>query len=126
MAFGFWMRSRHMKLARLCTAQTTGTVTGFSVEKSTSKDDDGHTHASVYYHPIFEYNAGGRTVTKTSSTGSGKPKFKKGQAVTVRYNPNDVERFVVAEDKSSANFGFYFMMFGALVAAAGVVSIFAQ
>ena len=130
MALGFWMRSRYIKLAESCTAQTTGTVTDFSVEKSTSveEDEDGYksTHTSVAYYPIFEYSAGGRSVTKKGSTGSVKPKFKKGQSVTVRYNPNNVEQFVVAEDKGAANFGVYFMIFGALVIVIGVVIVFVQ
>lgn len=116
---GFFIRRKYKKLTQICSAQTSGIVSDFERTVSIDTDTDhGQTRRKRYvYYPVYVYTADGKDITKTSSTGSGSMRFKKGQTVTVCYNPDDVSQYYVAEDKTNARGGIYFMAFGVLLAA---------
>ncbi|MGX8701226.1 DUF3592 domain-containing protein [Caproiciproducens sp.] len=112
---GFLLRRNDKKRIQACTAQTDGTVSEMVRSISTDSDDNGKTRRSYVYYPVFTYTADGREITKTSRSGTGTQRFQKGQAVTVRYNPDDVEQYYVVEDKAAARISIYFMGFGILI-----------
>ncbi len=125
---GYFFHKKHKDLERTCTMQTTGEVIQMDrrEETHTETDDDGHrtTRTTTTYYPVFQYAVNGRSIQKTSSTGTGRPRFSEGQSITILYDPENPERYFVAEDKAAGRFGIYFMAFGAVVFIIGIVSLF--
>ena len=130
-AVGICIQIRRAWLSKSCTAQTEGTVVDIEERISISSSSDGdsrgfgrssHTVETVYYHPVFQYEADGQTITNTSSFGRTPAKFVIGQQVTVFYDPDNVEKYFVAEDKGAAKFGLIFAVAGGVFAAVGVIA----
>ena len=107
---------------RTCKSQASGTIV--DVEKKISYDSDGErngsTRETTYYHPVYQYEAGGRTVKVASSFGTARAKYEIGQKVTVFYDPNNAENYYIAGSKAASNFGFIFASFGILCAVLGI------
>ncbi len=124
---GLFFHRRQKKLESSCTMRTEGMVIRLDRQERTysEKDDDGNTRErkSVTYHPVFNYEVGGRKIEKTVAAGSGRPEFTEGQSVTVMYDPQNPEQYYVTEDKTGSRFGIYFMIFGAIVFIMGIVAM---
>ena len=85
-------------LTKRCTEETIGTV----VEMAYKEDYvDGY---SIIYYPVIEYQAGDTTVKQMSNTGQYPPKYKVGDQITIYYNSDNVQEFLIKGD-ASANLG---------------------
>ena len=89
-----------------CTEITDGVVT--QMIRVESKDEDSN---SITWAPVFRYGVDGRIYEQQSSTSSSPPQYKVGQAVTIRYDPADPNRYVVDGDHSAL------VLYGALTVA---------
>ena len=120
---GFFLRRRYKKLTQVCVAQTSGIVSDFARTENidTDRDNRQKRRKRYVYYPVFVYTVDGKEITKTSSSGSSNKRFTKGQAVTVCYNPDNVEQYYVLEDKTAARGGLYVMAFGVLLVAIGLM-----
>ena len=99
-----------------CTQETIGTVVDF--EESTSTDDNGD--LDYTYYPIVRYNAGERTITNKSNTGSGSPKYSINEEINEFYNPDKVEEYVIKGDNTTDFIGIIFIVMGAAVSIIGI------
>ena len=80
----FYLAIRHMLK---CKVETEGTIV--SVERK-------HMNKKNNFYPVVEFLADGKTITKTADISSRlSTKFKTGSTLTVRYNENDPEEFVI-------------------------------
>lgn len=119
-ALGFFMRRNYKRLMQVCSAQTRGIVRDFKCVVST-ETEDGKKRKEHTYYPIFVYTVNGQEITTTSSVGSSRKCLKKGQAITVCYNPDNIDQYYVPEDKSTARSGILFMAVGALFFVVGLL-----
>lgn len=108
---GFFMRKKYKNRVQMCTAQTDGVVSNIVRKITTDTDENGKIKKSYVYYPDFTYTVDGTRITMTAS-GRSHTGFKKGQAVTIFYNPNNVEEYYVPQDKSTAWSGFIIMAVG--------------
>ena len=79
-----------------CTEITDGTVIQMILNPADLSDDD----SSDTWTPVFRYEASGRIYEQRHSVSSSPPRCKVGEAVTIRYDPNDPNRYVVKGDYS--------------------------
>ena len=119
---GIIIQMKSVARVKSCKIKTTGAVVG--IEEKISYDSDGNrqgnTRETTYYHPVYQYEAGGRTITSTSATGTaGSAKFTIGQSVTVFYDENNAEKYYIAEDKAASWFGIVLAVSALLAAAIG-------
>ncbi len=76
---------------RRCTEEATATVAG--IERKTHRSRG---RTSAEYHPVLEFAAGNATVHKAAEISSMfRGKYKEGDTLTVRYNPEKPEEFLV-------------------------------
>lgn len=98
-----------------CTEETTGTVVGVICERDSGTTD--FADSSYTYYPVIEYQAGERTISQKSRSGQTPPKYKVGDKVTVYYNPNNVEEYIIKGDSTPQYLGIVFIVIGSLAAA---------
>ena len=79
-----------------CTADTAGVVVDLVKKRHTMPDEYG-AYRSAWY-PVVEYEANGIKVRKTASTGSNPSGYQVGEYVHLKYDPQDVEHYVLEED----------------------------
>ena len=79
-----------------CTEITDGTVIQMILNPADPSDDD----SSDTWTPVFWYEVSGRTYEHRYSVSSSPPQYEVGEAVTIRYDPNDPNRYVVDGDNS--------------------------
>ena len=53
----------------------------------------------TYYHPVFEYDYSGQHYRKVSAVGTSPPLYQTGQAVKIKLNPENPEKFTVTGGK---------------------------
>ena len=114
---GIFMIVRGNDLAKRCTTETTAKVVSIETEEST--DSDGH--YTYTYYPVFEFNAGEKTITQKGSTGSSRAQYKIGDSVELLYDANKPEDFIVKGDKTSNILGIIFVVAGVFVTGVGVI-----
>ena len=83
-------------LQRECTEITDGIVTRMIFNPANPSND-----SSDSWTPVFRYGASGRIYEQRSSVSSSPPQYEVGEAVMVRYDPDDPNRYVVEGDHSS-------------------------
>lgn len=81
-------------LQRDCTEITDGTVTRMIFNPADPSDDD----SSDTWTPVFRYGASGKLYEQRYSVASSDPRYEVGDAVTIRYDPGDPNRYVVEGD----------------------------
>lgn len=113
---GIFMFIKDRNLVKNCTEETSATVVDFEEEFQT--DDDGSTYM---YYPVIEYNVGEQTIKSKMDKGSSTPAYKLNEKITILYNPNKTNEFIVKGDKSLNIFSFVFMGLGVLITGYGVV-----
>ena len=113
---GVFMFIKDRNLVKNCTEETSATVVDFEEEFQT--DDDGSTYM---YYPVIEYNVGEQTIKSKMDKGSSTPAYKLNEKITILYNPNKVNEFIVKGDKSLNIFSFVFIGLGALLTVYGNV-----
>lgn len=110
---GIFLFVKDRNMTRDCTAEAEATVVDMEAELSTESD-------GFLYYPIIEYKAGETTVRERLSRGSGSPAYDVGDKITVLYNPDDADEFIVKGEKTSSVFSIVFMVLGLLVTGYGV------
>ena len=116
---GIFMFIRNNNLIKKCTEEVDGIVV--DMKEDYSSDDDG---TSYIYYPIIEYKVGEEIIKGTMDKGSSNPSYKIGDKVTILYNPNNKNEFIVKGDKSSSIFSVVFIGLGILVIILGIVLLF--
>ena len=129
----FILVSGNAKIKR-CTKETVGTVV--DIKEEYSKDSDGD--IKYTYYPVIRYEAGGRTITKQSSSGSSSSsklsvgggitlsanhsKYSINDSITVLYNPDDVEEFIIEGEKNNSSIvGIIFIVLGSIATIFGII-----
>jgi len=104
------------KEEKKCTKEVTATVV--DVDVSSRRRSNG-TRRKTYY-PVIEYTAGNTKVTKKSSfSTSKKNKYTIGSKITIRYNPNNVESFVIKGEHGTLKTGIVMILAGAVISFGG-------
>ena len=104
---------------RRCSASAAGTVSNIHAEEQVR----GKRRVTVFT-PEFRFEADGRTYTMRAHFGSMKREFKEGQAVTIRFDPQDPKTAYVADDQNNSAQGGILMICFGLLLAIGAVSLF--
>ena len=115
-----------------CTVDAVGTVV--EIKEEWSRDSDGNDKYT--YYPVIRYQAGNKTITKQSSSGSSSSsrvslgavslssshsKYSVNDRIDILYNPNNVEEFIIKGDKGLSFIGIIFIALGALAAIFGII-----
>ena len=103
-------------LNKNCTKEATATVV--DMDEEFSADEDG---ASYMYYPIVEYQVGDNLVTSKMNSGSSTPEYRINEKISILYNPNKTDEFIVKGDKSSKIISIVLLAFGVFVTGYGIV-----
>ena len=114
-AIGGFLFYKSADLAKKCTEEVTATVV--DIEEETEIDEDG---TSYIYYPVVEYKAGDENVKAKMTTGSSSPKYKIKDKVTILYNPNKTDEFIVKGDGSMDILKYIFVVVGVALTGYGV------
>ena len=106
------------ELKQRCTSQTVGTVV--NIKEEVSHDEDGTTYT---YYPVIEYKAGEKTITKQSLSGSGNSKYNINDKVSVLYNPNNIEEFIIEGENTMSIIAIVFIVIGIITLLVGIRQI---
>ena len=109
------------KMKRVCTEVTEGIVV--DIEKELSSDNTSDSAKYTYY-PVVQYTVGGRDITKKSSNGTTNFKYYKGDKITINYDPNDVEKFIIKGDNTILIIGIVFIILGSITSVGIAISLF--
>jgi len=88
---GVFSYFRAGELSRVCTEEATATVVNMREELDSTTDGG----IRYVYYPIIEYQANGQTISGEISSGSNSPIYSINETLTVLYNPNKTEEFIV-------------------------------
>ena len=106
---GFFSIRRNKKLKVICTTVTTGEVTGHYKHRSGGK------RPSTSYYPEFSFTANGELYKKRSAVGTPRPRFDKGQKITVKFDPKNPDDYYIEEDGISNTVFYVFFIVGIIV-----------
>ena len=112
---GCFMFFKNSNLQKVCTEETEATVVDIKEEMNT--DENG---LSYMYYPVIEYDANGEKIRVTMSSGSSTPQYNKNDKVSVLYNPNNVNEYIVKGEKTTGIMSIVFMVLGVLVTGYGI------
>ena len=115
---GFYIYNASSNLAKRCTESVEGIVVEV-VREENYDYDDGTT--SYTYYPVIEYDANGKKVSKRYGTGTNPSKYSVRDSVNVKYNPNNVEEYIIDGDKGANIFGIIFAAVGIFLLIYGVI-----
>jgi len=108
-SIGFFSIKRNKKLKVVCTTVTTGEVTGHHRHRS------GGSKPSTSYYPEFSFTANGKLYEKRSMVGTPRPRFDKGQKITVKFDPNNPDDYYIEEDGLSNVVFYLFLVVGIIM-----------
>ncbi|NYB73655.1 DUF3592 domain-containing protein [Sedimentibacter hydroxybenzoicus DSM 7310] len=103
----------------VCTSSCTGKVE--RVNTSVSRDDDGDT---VMYSPVFSYEVNGTAYTHESSIKSSDTKYRRGEAVTIFYNPEAPAQCYVKGNNDNVFLAFVILGMGVLAIVMAAINFF--
>ena len=87
---------KNASLNKHCTAEVEGTIAEVVVETDTSVDSEGGEVVTTSYTPVYEYTVNGETRRKRDQySDTGKTKYKAGTPVTVLYNPDNPDEYMI-------------------------------
>ena len=117
---GLYMLFSGNDKAKRCTVETTGEVVeeykDLNTNSTSQLDYDRYT-----YYPIIEYKAEDEKVRKKYSVGYDiDSRYRVGETVTILYNPNNVEEYIIEGDHSSGLMGILFTAIGGFIVLAGI------
>ncbi|MBQ6374791.1 MAG: DUF3592 domain-containing protein [Clostridia bacterium] len=110
---GIAMRRRWLLKDERMRARSSGTIV--EVVRRTSRD-------SASFYPIVEFEADGRRISLESSSGGGRKRYYEGQAVEVRFDPDDPTCFEIEGDNTMNTISLIFPIVGAICIAIGVIA----
>lgn len=106
---GFWLWKCIAKKHK-CTVETEAAITGVKRHKGTGKKRD------VDYSPLVKYTADGNEYEGEADISSVLPsKFKEGETLTIKYNPNNPAEFCVKGRLGNIKWGIGLVLIGALM-----------
>ena len=105
--FGVFILINGSRLAKVCTAETTGTVVGILREEEI--DSEGYT--SIVYTPQIEYKVGEQLVSTKGNGSSNASDHSVGEQIQIMYNPENVEEHMIKGDNSSKIGGIIWLVF---------------
>ena len=114
-AVGIFIYYRNSYLIKNCTIETKATVVDMKEEFSSDSDSSGY-----MYYPIIEYKVKEDTLKVTMNTGSSRPSYSIGEEITIFYNPNKTNEFIVKGDKTSNMFSVVFIAIGLFITGYGI------
>ena len=113
---GIFVLIQSNDLAKKCTEENIATIVNYHIETSTDSDNN----ITYTYYPIINYNVGTKSVTKQSKTGYGNEKYNINEKITILYNPNNVEEFIIKGDKTGNILGIAVIVAGAIALVLGI------
>ena len=124
LAVGLFMFFKNDSLTKNCTKETQATVVEMKEEFNTDSDTNNDIDSRYIYYPIIEYKVNDEVVRVTMSSGSTTPAYNINDKITVLYNPNKTNEFIVKGDSSLNIFSYVFIGLGTLILIAGIVIVF--
>ena len=141
------MALQHRKEARRCTLQTDGRVTGIAEQRPGGTREEGdvpplalqawgfaaghnlsflgnllNSMSQKRFYPCVRFHAGGEEQVRIGFVPMGKGAFQQGQAVGVRYDPDEPRCFLIEEAEPAAQSALRAQLTaGAVLLAAGIV-----
>ena len=115
LAAGIFLYYKNDYLVKNCTAKASATV----VEMKEDFSDD-----SYIYYPIIEYKVNEDNIRVVMDKGSNPPAYSINEKISILYNPNKTDEFIVEGDSSSNIFSVIMMILGVAVTGYGIVMIF--
>ena len=115
LAAGIFLYYKNDYLVKNCTAKASATV----VEMKEDFSDD-----SYIYYPIIEYKVNEDNIRVVMDKGSNPPAYSINEKISILYNPNKTDEFIVEGDSSSNIFSIIMMILGVAVTGYGIVMIF--
>ena len=118
LAVSGFMYYRNNNLVKNCTIETSATVVDMKEEISNSDSTTTYT-----YYPIIEYTANNEIVRETINLGSSRPAYDINEKITILYNPNKINEFIVKGDKSSNILSIVFLILGISAIGCGIKTL---
>ena len=119
-AVGVFMYFQNDSFSKNCTVEAEATVVDMKREFSTDIDTAG---TSYIYYPIIEYKINDTAVLATMRTGSSMPAYNFGDTITILYNPNNTQEFIIKGDVSSNIMSYVMIGLGVLITGYGIFVI---
>ncbi|MBQ6508576.1 MAG: DUF3592 domain-containing protein [Flexilinea sp.] len=99
---GLYLFYKTFSKSRRCSAETVGTVNGRDAQRKRSGGRR-HRRTRISYYPIVEFEVNGQIIKGIADISSGNPdKYPDGTMLTVRYNPEDPQDFII-KNKSAVS-----------------------
>ena len=130
---GIFVTVRENAKIKRCSVETVGTVVEIKEEWSTDSEGENY----LTYYPVIRYQAGDMTVTKQSTSSasndstlsvggivvtSHKSKYNVNDSITVFYNPDNIEEFMIKDEKKTNTIlAIVFIGLGALATILGII-----
>ncbi len=119
LAIGIFMLLKDNTLNKNCTAEAAAVVV--DINEEWSADDTG---GSYTYFPVVEYQVEGETFRMRMSNGTASPEYKINDRVTILYNPDNAEEFIVKGDNSGKICGIVASIIGVFLTGIGLYAAF--
>jgi len=123
--FGAKQLTDTKKKQAACTAPAAARLLRYDEETRTETDEDSGDIVQVTYHyPVFRYEARGVQREVRCAGAMSKDTWAIGAPVSILYDPNLPERFVIAGDKNANALGFVVLATGLLCLVFGIAMLF--
>ena len=116
---GIFVSNINKKALNNCTIEAEATVVEIEEVRERSKNED-EMYDYIYY-PILEYKAGDKLLKVKHKTGSNPSKYEVGDKVTILYNENKVDEFIIKGDKNLKYGPIIFIAIGIILIASGII-----
>ena len=114
-AAGIFLYIKNEHLAKVCTKEAEALVV--DMKQDMQSDENGITYM---YYPIIEYEVNGSKVKSTFENGSSTPAYAINTKLTILYNPDKVEEFIVKGEGNNQIFSIVFIALGVIVTIGGI------
>lgn len=105
-------------MEKRCSEETEGNVIGIVEDKKIPsgrpKEEGSYYDAQKVYYPVIEYKAGEETISKKYSVGDEKIKYKIGEKIIIKYNPNKTDEYLIKEENGKIYVGIILIVIGVI------------
>ncbi len=105
-------------MEKRCSEEVEGNIIGIVEDKKLPsgrpKEEGSYYDADKVYYPVVEYQAGDETISKKYSVGDERIKYKVGQKITIKYNPNKTDEYLIKDDDGKNYVGIILIVIGAI------------
>ena len=115
---GVFFYVSHENLIKKCTVEAEAVVVDMKEELDTDS-----TSSMYIYYPIIEYTANDKNMKVTMKDGSSNPKYSVGDKLTILYNPDKENEYVIKGESSISIISIVFAGMGLLVTIAGIAAL---